>query len=208
MIEDRPQSAAFREVVEELLSAGVSFRFQARGRSMLPVIHDGDILHVKAVDPERVRVGEIVLFRNGRVLKAHRVVRKHKDFFVTRGDAGLEADDSIQRGQIVGKIIAKECAQTGRVVSLDGFTRRMRYFAGALKRVLGHRIRRARFAASHTGLLTLLIGVTLLLPVSARAQQTVGGVALDTTSSKAFTVGGSGSTKRRCVRPPDAWAQV
>jgi hypothetical protein len=194
MIEDRAHSGAFREIAEELLTAGVAFRFQARGRSMLPIIYDGDILHVRAINPQDVRTGEIVLFKDNKGFKAHRVLRKEKDLFVTRGDSGVEPGCIIRGEQIMGKIAAKECAYTGRVVALEGLVPRMNYLACALKRIIGNRIRRSGFAASHSGFLSLLFVAALLAPVSARAQQTVGGVALDNSNTQSFEVSGNGNT--------------
>ena len=112
MIEDRTHSAAFSQVADSLLASGVEFRFQACGRSMLPFIQDGEILHVRAVDPKEIRVCEIVLYRDQSRFKAHRVTRKRRNVFTTRGDASLEADPVIRGEQIVGKITAKECATT------------------------------------------------------------------------------------------------
>src|SRR6266853_455478 len=128
MIEDRTQSQAFGAIADELVAAGLSIRFQARGRSMLPAIRDGEILHVQPVDTATIRVADLVLFKDGAGFKAHRVVQKRNDVFVTRGDAGLEPDNAIRGSQIMGKIIAKECAKTGRVLALDGLMPRMKFF--------------------------------------------------------------------------------
>jgi hypothetical protein len=70
----------------------------------------------------------------------------------------------------------------------------MNYLACALKRIIGNRIRRSGFAASHSGFLSLLFVAALLAPVSARAQQTVGGVALDNSNTQSFEVSGNGNT--------------
>src|ERR1700745_2966572 len=96
MIEDRPHSAVFDEVADSLLASGLEFRFQARGRSMLPFIKDGEILHVTAIEPADVKLGDIVLFKEQAGLKAHRVIRRGKSFFVTRGDAGVDPDTAIR----------------------------------------------------------------------------------------------------------------
>ena len=144
MIEYRTQSQAFGAIAAELVTAGLSFRFQARGRSMLPTIRDGEILHVQPVDTATIRVADLVLFKDGAGFKAHRIVqRRRNDVFVTRGDAGLEPDNAIRGSQIMGKIIAKECVETGRVVGLDGLMPRMKFFASEGKRFISRRFRRA-----------------------------------------------------------------
>src|SRR6266567_4017380 len=121
MIEDRTQSQAFGAIADELVAAGLSFRFQARGRSMLPTIRDEEILHVQPVDMTTIKRADIVLFKDGAGFKAHRVVRRQGGVFLTRGDAGLQPDNAIRGSQIMGKIIAKECTETGRMMALDGF---------------------------------------------------------------------------------------
>lgn len=196
MNKDRPQSVAFAEVTDMLLEAGLEFRFQGRGRSMLPVIQDGEILHVKPADLKEIKVGDIVLFKDRSQFKAHRVIRREKEAFVTRGDAGVE-DTAIQGEQIVGKIIAKQCSETGRVMALGGLEPRVKFFASEGKRFVTRQIRRWKLI-SHSLLaiaIFFLLLATLISPRTAAAQhQTIGGVALDTVNSQSFQAGGTGTT--------------
>ena len=141
MIEDRAESRTFGQLAHELVAAGLSFRFQARGRSMLPTIGDGDILHVKRIDTATIRVGDIVLFKDTLGFKAHRVIRKRGSAFVTRGDAGIEADSTISGSRILGKIGAKECAENGYRVALEGVVPRLSYFLSQFRRAVSLRIR-------------------------------------------------------------------
>jgi signal peptidase I len=127
MTNDRADSATFSQLAGELLAGGLSFRFQARGRSMLPTIADGDVLHIESANPDSLRVGDIVLFRQGAEFKAHRIVGKHRELFSTRGDAGVDIDE-IGKDQILGRVIAKECRQTGRTISVYGPAARVGFF--------------------------------------------------------------------------------
>jgi len=185
MIEDRPDSAAFRELIVGLAASGLRFRFHAKGRSMLPAIRDGELLHVKPADPANIRVADIVLFRDGQGFKAHRVVRKCANVFVTRGDAGIEADGAIRGEQIMGKIIASECMHTGRVTALEGLGPRVRYFGFELKRILSGRqhlwTRILRNACPRS-----LMALTLFALTSRTAHAQLGGVALDSVNSQGF----------------------
>src|SRR5690348_5507981 len=124
MIQDRPQSSAFREVTEWMMASGLNFRFRAKGRSMLPIIHEVEILYVQPISAEPIRVGDIVLFKKGAGFKAHRVIRKKNKVFITRGDAGIDAGDAVQGEKIVGKITSKECGETRQIIQLDGFASR------------------------------------------------------------------------------------
>jgi uncharacterized repeat protein (TIGR01451 family) len=100
---------------------------------MQPTISDGDILHVEA-RPARLKVGDIILFQKADEFKAHRIVKTKGESFITCGDAGIHADGEISRGQIVGRVISKECAKTGARLSLSGTTARLRFFVTALRK--------------------------------------------------------------------------
>jgi signal peptidase I len=120
--------------VNDVTSSGLSFQFQARGRSMLPTIQDGDLLQVTAAAPLALRVGDILVFKDHIGFKAHRIVEKHHDFFITRGDSGLETDGHIRHKQILGKVIAKYMSSTGHRVRLEGRCARGKFVVVACKR--------------------------------------------------------------------------
>src|SRR3954464_11063404 len=101
-IEERAESSTFADLASGLAASGISFRFQARGRSMLPVIEDGQVLHVKPAGQSRLRSGDIVLFQKDGEFKAHRILQKKGDRFVTRGDAGMHIDGEVARQQLIG----------------------------------------------------------------------------------------------------------
>jgi signal peptidase I len=143
MAEDRPASRTFEEVAYHITASGVAFRFLAKGRSMLPTIQDGEILHVRQVDPASIKIGEIVLFSGRDGFKAHRVISKRRGVFVTRGDSSTQADGEVRGEQIVGKITAKECAVSGRMISLDGTLVRLRFFTKEARKLISPRLRRA-----------------------------------------------------------------
>ena len=65
----------FVEVSSALLERGHSVRFRAPGRSMLPTIKEGEAITVEPVEPSAVRTGDIILYRNGNSVIAHRVVQ-------------------------------------------------------------------------------------------------------------------------------------
>jgi signal peptidase I len=133
MTNDRADSAIFSLLAAELLAGGISFRFQAKGRSMIPTIADGDVLHVESVNPRGLKLGDIALSQQGAEFKAHRIIGKRGDLFIIRGDAGV-AIDVISPEQIVGKVIAKECRDSGRVTSISGPKARAEFFWRALRR--------------------------------------------------------------------------
>ena len=127
MTNDRADSATFSQLARDLLAGGIGFRFRAKGRSMVPTIEDGDVLHVESVNPDRLKCGDIVLFKREAEFKAHRIIGKRGDLLSARGDAGVHIDE-IRPEQILGKVIARECRDSGRTMSISGTIARAEFF--------------------------------------------------------------------------------
>ncbi len=132
MIEQRQQTAAFSLLARDLIACGKGFRFCARGQSMWPTIQDGDILHVEPIR-KAPRRGDIILFFREGEFKAHRIIRRPDDNFVTRGDAGMESDGIVRRQEIVGKVVAKECPSTGQLTRFNAGRERAVLFGRRLR---------------------------------------------------------------------------
>lgn len=89
-------------VVLALLLVGfrlVGFRvFNVISGSMEPTYSVGDLLYVKPVEPDDVRVGDPITFvlNENLVVATHRVVEidAENQFFITKGDANANADAS------------------------------------------------------------------------------------------------------------------
>jgi hypothetical protein len=114
-------SQVFSAVVESLLEEGLSVRFRASGRSMLPAVRDGETVTVAPARAAEVALGDIVLCQTRRGPVAHRVLSVERCAngerrFRLRGDASLECDDPIAARQVRGKIVSVE--RDGRRVSL------------------------------------------------------------------------------------------
>jgi uncharacterized repeat protein (TIGR01451 family) len=150
--EYRGDSAQFEQLSWGLLASGHEVRFQARGRSMLPVIRDGETLRVESVATAMLRVGDIVVAKTAHGLRAHRLIFADlaRDCFLTRGDAGQESDPPIRAEQILGRVVLGSRAHLrARVHSVaQGMIRR------------GARWR--RILATLTALFVLAAGSTLL----------------------------------------------
>jgi len=121
-----------------MLRQGLTIRFQAPGRSMLPTIHDGDTLVVEAVDSSCVRRGDVVVVAEPSRVCAHRVVRVPKrgdDFFVLRGDSLAACDAPVPPERILGRVAWVE--RGGRRVPVNGMVVRLKMVLWRL--VLGSR---------------------------------------------------------------------
>jgi signal peptidase I len=123
----RCQGHDFEELVVCLLKAGHILRFRARGFSMHPLVRDGDILIVRPVDGNEMRVGDIVLYRTlSRGIVAHRIVEMHRRggpaLFVVRGDATSTPDPEVLWSQVLGRVVSIERA--GRTIVTESWVSR------------------------------------------------------------------------------------
>lgn len=81
------------------------FLFVARGRSMSPVIRDGETVEIHPLHG-RVKAGDVVLLRkNDGAFLVHRVVRCTGRGVITRGDACSRDDSPADNEMIVGRVL-------------------------------------------------------------------------------------------------------
>ena len=120
----------------ELLSWGTTVRFRPSGRSMYPSIREGELITVEPVQASDVKIADIVLYRSGRGLIAHRVIEvscpqaepsavgaagfslraSSSRVFRLRGDASLSCDQPVEAEQILGRVVGVE--RNGRSIQL------------------------------------------------------------------------------------------
>jgi len=102
---------SFLVLSSEILSQGHGLRFQALGSSMSPCIPNGSFIHVKPVEISRLRPGDIIFYRTGETLVAHRLLRREGAppclTLLTRGDSfPRSAVERLQPGQVLGRVVA------------------------------------------------------------------------------------------------------
>lgn len=167
---DKPHSELFGKLSQELLADGKAFRFQARGFSMSPTVCDGDSLVVEPVNPEFLTVGEVVLFRQGTALRAHRLVEvdHEHDIFLTRGDNSPSLDPPIRKEQILGRVSNQfSGGNHSRFQKMQSFVRRFGRFGWELPF-------RHLLASSQWFVPLLLVLAAIAMPQAAYAQVSVG----------------------------------
>ncbi|MHB8146346.1 MAG: nucleotidyltransferase family protein [Vulcanimicrobiaceae bacterium] len=69
---------------------------------MLPTLHQPMVLEVGPL--ERTRIGDVLVFDDGRSLVAHRLVSLRPGMFITAGDAHPERLESVPRERVVGRV--------------------------------------------------------------------------------------------------------
>lgn len=79
--------------------------------SMEPVLDPGDLIVVKSVDPMKVKVNDVITYKNSQnTMITHRIVdlnlREGEVFFETKGDANNVRDEgNVQSDQLVGSLL-------------------------------------------------------------------------------------------------------
>jgi signal peptidase I len=133
----------FPDLIGELLGRGHRVLFRANGKSMHPTIKDGETVTIEPVETSDVKRGDIILYRRGLSVIAHRVEairRRHGSvaLFFLRGDASDSSDQPVRPEQVLGKVVS---VQRGvRRIDLTGrravIRRRLRAYASRLKRCM------------------------------------------------------------------------
>lgn len=124
----------------DLVGSGASLRFEVRGWSMYPFIRNGDVIEVAPVLIDKTCVGDVVLFRCGERLLAHRVVGQLLDGqsvrLRVRGDRFLNEDPPIAEPDLLGQV--RLVYRNRRLIRLD---RGLNRYLGSLvaRKKIAHR---------------------------------------------------------------------
>ena len=101
------------ELATELVRKWKFVTLPAVGTSMVPVIHPGDLLHVRRAALEEISPGDIVVYaRHGRMI-AHRVVATgaagtREPYLITRGDRSQTSDSPLFSSELIGLVAVVE----------------------------------------------------------------------------------------------------
>jgi signal peptidase I len=102
-----------RNVVEAAMDFWLEFKKEhhvpIRGKSMIPILKEGDLARV-VHDISDLKPGDIVIFRKGWYLIAHRVLLQFDDksgrkLYITQGDRSKHPDSPIEECEIVGRVV-------------------------------------------------------------------------------------------------------
>ena len=91
-----------------------------KGRSMHPFIKKNDVVIVKPIKFKETRVGDIIAYRreaSDDTLTVHRMIKKKREYIVTKGDASRHGDVPIYPGNVCGKVISLE--RKDKVIDLE-----------------------------------------------------------------------------------------
>jgi signal peptidase I len=100
---------ALAALLADLTQRGARIRLEVRGRSMRPLLRDGDCVTVAGAEAGSLRRGDLILFRTdtGQLLlhRIRTVARGARPRFYTRGDSSETPDRPIGASNIVGRVI-------------------------------------------------------------------------------------------------------
>lgn len=126
-MDQRTQLHLAIEMLKEVIDRDVEIPLKTFGLSMTPSIRGGEWIAVRRVSPERIAVGDVVIYENDDLFVAHRVIRKRcKDgriYITTKGDAHLGAEAEIPAEKVLAKAIALK--KPGRIIEMDSFRWRL-----------------------------------------------------------------------------------
>ena len=105
-----PAPAPGVDLIRLALQRAGRVRFRARGGSMRPFLHDGDLVSVVASDTRHVEIGEIICYEAAPDrLIVHRLIARDGADLVTRGDA-LPWVDRVPAERVLGRVVRIERA--------------------------------------------------------------------------------------------------
>ena len=86
-----------------LRATGVAVMYRVQTGSMETGIHVDDYIFV--VRKNDYNVGDVITYKYENYYVTHRIIKKEKDKFVTKGDANNTEDEAISIKQVTGKVL-------------------------------------------------------------------------------------------------------
>jgi signal peptidase I len=103
------KSYLLNDLWEELLTKQGTCWAEVISDSMQPAVRRGSRVLVERTEPDKIRFGDIIVFKKNNLLIVHRVIGKYnlaeKRFFVEKGDASL-ISSLVHSGDIIGRVTA------------------------------------------------------------------------------------------------------
>jgi hypothetical protein len=110
------------EVARHILQEGYGVLLKTRGHSMVPIIRSDGLIQVEPARPEDLLLGDIVVYRRGDQVVAHRLVAKRQEEnlrLFTRGDTfSWQSREEIRPEQVLGRVTVVQ-NRRGRQIRID-----------------------------------------------------------------------------------------
>jgi len=96
-------------LIREKLGSGEEIALRVSGKSMCPLIRQGDSIRIERCAPEVLGIGDIITFKRGGTYYTHRLLRTVTRDSVTRlmtkGDNEVNVDPPVSPAQILGRVV-------------------------------------------------------------------------------------------------------
>jgi len=112
----RPSEAALDAALRLWQTTGRRHTIPIEGSSMLPLLRHGDQVAV-AHGLDDLRRGDVIVFRRGDRLVAHRLLKTGRQTFITKGDHTLHLDAPVPAAAVLGRVIGMR--RGARFAALD-----------------------------------------------------------------------------------------
>ena len=87
------------------------------GSSMMPLLRDGDVVFIKKIKFQKIKVNDIIcIAKNGKIF-THRVIYKTKGYVITKGDNNNISDGKVYSRNILGTVY--QIKRNGEVFSIE-----------------------------------------------------------------------------------------
>jgi len=110
---NKDNSASLFDFVEALLDDDLTLEIKMQGYSMFPVLKNGDTAQVEKCTVDKVKRGDILVFRHHGKYIAHRLLKiKHENghiVFLAKGDNNFHYDPIFKEKELIGKVISSKC---------------------------------------------------------------------------------------------------
>lgn len=111
---------AFFEVLKVASGTDVPLAI-VEGTSMLPTLHDGDVVMLVGAKPSDLKVGDIIVYKYGSKFIIHKIihveVKDGKYFFITQGENNRVPDPyPVSEDQVVGRVVCVLIPRVGIVL--------------------------------------------------------------------------------------------
>ena len=106
-MQESAQETRQKQDIEKLLEQGETIQFKPQGYSMYPLFVPGrDQAVVAPADPERLKRGDVVLYRRDEsILVLHRIWKRKGDQFYLVGDNQKEIEGPLRPDQMKGILV-------------------------------------------------------------------------------------------------------
>jgi len=109
------ETETFEKLLDKSLTEDREFSFIASGQSMVPLIPPRNRLFIKFCPRNKIKIGDIVFFKQNDAFSTHRLIYKSKRLWLTKADASPLPDQPIKPAQILGKVTKIE--KNGKIFS-------------------------------------------------------------------------------------------